>query len=212
VRSSPTLGTDGSVVYVGSGDNSLYAVNTANGTEKWSFATGGLVQSSPTLSTDGSVVYVGSDDNSLYAVNTRVYECQPSTGKCTCDLCCKAYIPDGTACVTCIEDKCPVKSNECQPAKQCNVCDACCQKYINDGSDCDKCVTQECSTPSSVPTAAPTAAGTPGWVVPVVTALTAILTITIVAGGLLWFRHSRASQQQSTSGGTCERHEALLNE
>ena len=43
VFSSPTLSPDGGVVYVGSADNSLYAVNTADGIKKWAFATGGTV-------------------------------------------------------------------------------------------------------------------------------------------------------------------------
>ena len=43
VLSSPTLSADGSVVYVGSNDNSLYAVNMADGSKKWAFATGGHV-------------------------------------------------------------------------------------------------------------------------------------------------------------------------
>merc|ERR1712086_955369 len=70
VRSSPTLSADGSVVYIGSDDNSLYAVNTADGSKKWAFATGSVVDSAPTLSADGTVVYVGSEDYSLYAVST----------------------------------------------------------------------------------------------------------------------------------------------
>ena len=40
VRSSPILSPDGSVVYVGSYDNNLYAVNTADGSQKWAFAAG----------------------------------------------------------------------------------------------------------------------------------------------------------------------------
>jgi hypothetical protein len=66
VRSSPTV-ADG-IVYVGSDDNSLYAVDAADGSEVWSFtAPSGSVFSSPTVA-DG-IVYVGSNDNSLYAVD-----------------------------------------------------------------------------------------------------------------------------------------------
>merc|ERR1711865_745877 len=50
VYSSATLSADGSVVYVGSDDKSLYALNTADGSKKWAFATGGRVYSSATLS------------------------------------------------------------------------------------------------------------------------------------------------------------------
>ena len=71
VRSSPTVSPDGAVVYVGSGDKSLYAVNTADGSKKWAFRTGWYVTSSPTVSSDGAVVYVGSYDKNLYAVNAN---------------------------------------------------------------------------------------------------------------------------------------------
>ena len=69
MRSSPALSRDGKVVYVGSGDNSLYAVDAVTGSKISSFATGDEVTSSPALSSDGKVVYVGSGDNSLYAVD-----------------------------------------------------------------------------------------------------------------------------------------------
>lgn len=59
VRSTPALSNDGSTVYVGSDDNYLYAVNTADGTTKWWFDTGGDVRSSPVVGPDG-MVYVGS--------------------------------------------------------------------------------------------------------------------------------------------------------
>ena len=69
VDSDPAVSRDGSTVYVGSGDENLYAVHAANGTEAWTFATGDQVQSSPAVSRDGSTVYVGSNDNNLYAVH-----------------------------------------------------------------------------------------------------------------------------------------------
>merc|ERR1712195_34198 len=69
VDSSPALSSDGKVVYIGSYDNNLYAVNALTGSKIWSFSTRGAVESSPTLSSDGKVVYVGSTDTSLYAVN-----------------------------------------------------------------------------------------------------------------------------------------------
>jgi outer membrane protein assembly factor BamB len=68
--SSPAQSPDGTVVYVGSSDNNLYAINAADGSYKWAFRTGGSVYSSPTLSPDGTVVYVGSNDHNLYAINT----------------------------------------------------------------------------------------------------------------------------------------------
>ena len=68
VRSSPTLSSDGKVVYVGSSDARLYAINTVDGSKNWSFLTGGSVVSTPALSSDGKVVYVGSENNEVYAI------------------------------------------------------------------------------------------------------------------------------------------------
>jgi len=67
VRSSPAVGPDG-IVYVGSYDKNLYAINP-DGTLKWSYATGGFINSSPTIGADGTI-YIGSDDNNVYAVNS----------------------------------------------------------------------------------------------------------------------------------------------
>ena len=58
-----------SVVYVGSSDRNLYAVDARTGTKIWIFPTGGSVFSSPTV-TDG-LVYVGSGDGNMYALNAR---------------------------------------------------------------------------------------------------------------------------------------------
>lgn len=55
------------VVYVGSADRHVYALDAADGSELWSFATGDAVNSTPTVA-DG-VVYVGSNDNHLYALD-----------------------------------------------------------------------------------------------------------------------------------------------
>ena len=55
------------VVYVGSNDNNVYALNAATGAKLWSFTTGNFVYSSPAVA-DG-VVYVGSVDNNVYALN-----------------------------------------------------------------------------------------------------------------------------------------------
>lgn len=66
VRSSPAIGSDGTI-YVGSGDDKVYAINP-NGTEKWSFLTGdNIVESSPAIGSDGTI-YIGSDDDKLYAI------------------------------------------------------------------------------------------------------------------------------------------------
>jgi outer membrane protein assembly factor BamB len=65
VDSSPTIVDD--TVYVGSDDNTLYAIDASEGTEQWAFETGGPVKSSPTV-VDGTV-HVGSRDNNLYAID-----------------------------------------------------------------------------------------------------------------------------------------------
>ena len=63
-----TVGADQSaMVYAGSFDRNLYAVDARTGAKVWSVPTGGSVFSSPTAA-DG-LVYVGSDDGNLYAIN-----------------------------------------------------------------------------------------------------------------------------------------------
>ncbi len=66
VISSPLI-KDG-VVYVGSLDKSLYALDLAAGTKNWSYATGSGVWSSPAVD-DSGVIYFGSDDGAVYAIN-----------------------------------------------------------------------------------------------------------------------------------------------
>jgi outer membrane protein assembly factor BamB len=63
--SSPAV-VDG-VVYVGSGDNSVYALNADSGDLIWNFTTGNLVYSSPAVV--NGVVYIGSFDDNVYALN-----------------------------------------------------------------------------------------------------------------------------------------------
>ena len=55
------------VVYAGSDNNSVYAIDAATGQMLWRFQTYGIVRSTPAV-TDG-VVYVGSDDNHVYAID-----------------------------------------------------------------------------------------------------------------------------------------------
>jgi outer membrane protein assembly factor BamB len=64
--STPAIADDG-VIYVGSDDDSFYAINS-DGTLKWSFATGGNVRNSPAIGADGTI-YIGSDDDNLYALS-----------------------------------------------------------------------------------------------------------------------------------------------
>ncbi len=81
VSGAPTVANG--VVYVGSEDQSVYAIDAATGERRWSYATTGqIVRSSPTV-VDGTL-YIGSDDKNLYAIdavtgNTKwVYQ---TTGK-----------------------------------------------------------------------------------------------------------------------------------
>jgi len=65
VKSSPAV-ADG-IVYFGSFDNSLYALDARTGAMVWKYATGGYVYSSPVVA--NGIVYFGSNDNSCYALN-----------------------------------------------------------------------------------------------------------------------------------------------
>jgi outer membrane protein assembly factor BamB len=65
VHSSPAV--SGGIVYVGSLDGNVYALNASTGAFKWSYTTGDYVYSSPAVS--GGRVYVGSADNMVYALN-----------------------------------------------------------------------------------------------------------------------------------------------
>lgn len=65
VNSSPAVDKNG-VIYFGSWDNHVYAVNP-NGTLKYKFLTGGDVWSSPAIGSNGTI-YIGSYDNKLYAL------------------------------------------------------------------------------------------------------------------------------------------------
>ena len=53
------------MIYIGSGDDSVYALNAATGAKLWSYHTGNQVFSSPTVA--NGVVYVGSGDGNMYA-------------------------------------------------------------------------------------------------------------------------------------------------
>ena len=55
------------VVYVGSEDNNVYALNASTGALLWSYTTGGIVVSMPAVA--NGVVYITSADNNLYALN-----------------------------------------------------------------------------------------------------------------------------------------------
>jgi eukaryotic-like serine/threonine-protein kinase len=65
VLSSPALA--GGLVYFGSDDTNLYALDVTTGAEKWKFSTGGPVRSSPAVV--AGTVYFGSYDGTFYAVD-----------------------------------------------------------------------------------------------------------------------------------------------
>jgi uncharacterized repeat protein (TIGR02543 family) len=66
-ESSPAVGANG-LVYAGSMDGKMYAVDSVTGLKRWDFVTGDAVYSSPALGADGTV-YFGSYDGSVYALN-----------------------------------------------------------------------------------------------------------------------------------------------
>ena len=57
------------MVYVGSYDKNVYALNAKTGVKLWSYATGDIVASSPAVG--NGVVYVGSYDKNVYALNAK---------------------------------------------------------------------------------------------------------------------------------------------
>ena len=65
VESSPAV--VGGVVYIGSDDGNLYALQASNGQKIWNYTTGSYIESSPCIA--NGVVYIGSDDGNLYAIN-----------------------------------------------------------------------------------------------------------------------------------------------
>jgi outer membrane protein assembly factor BamB len=73
VGSSPAV-VNG-VVYVGSNDYNVYALNATTGAKLWNYTTGGNVESSPAVA--NGVVYVGSG---IYGSNGNVYALNATTG------------------------------------------------------------------------------------------------------------------------------------
>ncbi len=65
VLSSPVV--SGGLVYIGSRDGSLYAIDGARGTQQWRLQTGDRIEGTPAVS--GNLVYVGSHDGIVYAVD-----------------------------------------------------------------------------------------------------------------------------------------------
>ena len=69
IESSPAV-VEG-VVYIGSCDGYLYALDARIGRLKWKFKAGGAIVSSPTVDAEAGVVYFGCNDFKLYGVSAR---------------------------------------------------------------------------------------------------------------------------------------------
>lgn len=65
ITSSPVIDENG-IVYVGSSDNNLYAIDGETGYPEWIYLTGGRIKSSPAID-DNGILYVGSSDGKMYA-------------------------------------------------------------------------------------------------------------------------------------------------
>lgn len=63
------LAYDNGVIYAGTYDNNLYAINAANGEFMWKYTTDGGIATKPAVY-EGNI-YIGSEDNRLHAVSTR---------------------------------------------------------------------------------------------------------------------------------------------
>ena len=70
VVNAPTV-ADG-MVFAGSDDNFVYALDAGTGDMLWRFETGDVIRSSPTVT--GGAVYVGSNDNYVYALDAETGE------------------------------------------------------------------------------------------------------------------------------------------
>jgi outer membrane protein assembly factor BamB len=67
IRGTPII--DNNVIYIGSYDNNIYALDASNGKFMWKYASEGGVVGQPVIY-DG-VLYFGSEDNRLFAISSR---------------------------------------------------------------------------------------------------------------------------------------------
>ncbi|GAI35066.1 unnamed protein product, partial [marine sediment metagenome] len=67
IHSSPAVANG--IVYIGSRDFKLYALDAATGAKRWEYKTGSWIESSPSIVND--VVYFGSNDGKLYALDAH---------------------------------------------------------------------------------------------------------------------------------------------
>ncbi|MBZ0320761.1 MAG: serine/threonine-protein kinase [Anaerolineae bacterium] len=69
IRSTPTVHQN--LLFVGSYDNNLWALNVENGQLRWKFPTDGGVATTPAIAEEENLVIAGSNDFSIYAVDIR---------------------------------------------------------------------------------------------------------------------------------------------
>ena len=67
------------ILYVGSDDKNVYALNTADGNKLWKFTTDGKVSSSVAIA-EGLAIYFGSEDGSVYSLDADTGEKSGPTG------------------------------------------------------------------------------------------------------------------------------------
>ncbi len=65
VWSSPAV--VGNIVYIGSTDHNVYALNASTGSKIWNYTTGYYIVTSPAVA--NGIVYIGSEDDQIYALN-----------------------------------------------------------------------------------------------------------------------------------------------
>lgn len=68
VHSSPSISSDGSVLYIGCADGKFRALNVINGDIIWTIATTLYINSSPAVD-DKKTIYIGSADKHMYAIS-----------------------------------------------------------------------------------------------------------------------------------------------
>ena len=69
ITSSPVIDANG-MIYAGSINSKLFAVNPQTGSIKWEFATKGPIRSTPTISNIGNI-YVANDSGEVYSLDTN---------------------------------------------------------------------------------------------------------------------------------------------
>lgn len=69
INSAPTV-SSGDMVYVGSWNNKVYALDAKTGQAKWNFTAGRLFNASPAVGKDGTI-YVNSYDHNVYALDGK---------------------------------------------------------------------------------------------------------------------------------------------